>query len=80
MKAICPRGFLRRRLSGMSALFRYQMISGRARHNCETTLMTHVVAASSAFPKIAVGTLIAERPPHRTERAQFRHSAPTSGA
>ena len=30
--------------------------------------------------EIAVGTLIAERPPHRTERAQFEHSAPTSGA
>jgi len=28
---------------------------------------------------IAVGTLIAERPPHRSERAQFGHSAPTSG-
>ena len=30
--------------------------------------------------RIAVGTLITERPPHRTERAQFGHSAPTSGA
>ena len=29
--------------------------------------------------EIAVGTLITERPPHRTERAQFGHSAPTSG-
>ena len=28
---------------------------------------------------IAVGTLITERPPHRTERAPFGHSAPTSG-
>src|SRR5262245_53705054 len=28
--------------------------------------------------KIAVGTLITERPPHRSERAQLRHSAPTS--
>ena len=28
---------------------------------------------------IAVGTLITERPPHRSERAQFRHSAPTLG-
>ena len=28
---------------------------------------------------IAVGTLITERPPHRSERAQFGHSAPTSG-
>src|SRR6266481_5451037 len=29
--------------------------------------------------EIAVGTLITERPPHRTERARFGHSAPTSG-
>ncbi len=28
---------------------------------------------------IAVGTLIAERPPHRTVRAAFPHTAPTSG-
>jgi hypothetical protein len=28
---------------------------------------------------LAVGTPIAERPPHRSERAQFGHSAPTSG-
>src|SRR6516162_9219307 len=27
--------------------------------------------------EIAVGTLITERPPHRTERAPFGHSAPT---
>jgi hypothetical protein len=29
--------------------------------------------------RIAVGTLIAERPPHKTERARFGHSASTSG-
>ncbi len=29
--------------------------------------------------EIAVGTLITVRPPHRTERAPFGHSAPTSG-
>ena len=28
---------------------------------------------------IAVGTLITERPPHRTVRAAFPHTAPTSG-
>jgi hypothetical protein len=28
---------------------------------------------------VAVGTPIAERPPHRTVRAQLRHTAPTSG-
>jgi hypothetical protein len=30
--------------------------------------------------EIAVGTLITERPPRRTERAPFGHSAPTSGS
>jgi site-specific DNA recombinase len=30
--------------------------------------------------RIAVGTLIAKRPPHRSVRAQFRHTAPTLGA
>ena len=29
--------------------------------------------------RIAVGTLIAERPPHRTVRAAFPHTAPTLG-
>ena len=29
--------------------------------------------------RIAVGTLISERPPHRTVRAEFPHTAPTSG-
>jgi hypothetical protein len=28
---------------------------------------------------VAIGTPIAERPPHRTGRAQLRHTAPTSG-
>ena len=35
--------------------------------------------AGARIPEIAVGTLITERPPHRTERAPFGHSAPTSG-
>src|SRR6267378_3742979 len=34
------------------------------------------VIASEA---VAVGTLIAERPPHRSVRAAFPHTAPTSG-
>src|SRR5712691_4236140 len=36
-----------------------------------------VIARSVAT--IAVGTLIAERPPHRTVRAAFPHTAPTLG-
>jgi PAS domain-containing protein len=35
--------------------------------------------SASRMKVLAVGTPIAERPPHRSERAQFGHSAPTSG-
>jgi hypothetical protein len=31
------------------------------------------------LPMIAVGTLIAERPPHKSRRAQFAHRASTLG-
>src|ERR1700738_1110054 len=37
-------------------------------------------SAVIASEAIAVGTLIAERPPHRTVRAAFPHTAPTLGA
>ncbi len=38
------------------------------------------IADRTPFPTmIAVGTLIAKRPPHRSEHAQLRHSAPTLG-
>jgi hypothetical protein len=43
---------------------------------------TPLVAASEANLKgyvIAVGTPVTERPPHRTVRAGFPHTAPTSG-
>ena len=36
------------------------------------------VTQSAEF-RVAVGTLVAERPPHRTARAGFPHTAPTSG-
>jgi hypothetical protein len=36
-------------------------------------------ASARFWPRIAVGTLITKRPPHRTERARFGHSAPTLG-
>src|SRR6266700_2381150 len=35
--------------------------------------------ARGRIRQIAVGTLITERPPHRTVRAQFGHTAPTLG-
>jgi hypothetical protein len=57
---------------------------GRTRWLIGTTLavqklscLTHGVHSSPWV--IAVGTLIAERPPHRSVRAQLRHTAPTSG-
>jgi hypothetical protein len=39
----------------------------------------HLILLAGLPAHIAVGTLIAERPPHRTVRAQLRHTAPTSG-
>ena len=39
-------------------------------------LRTHAPQQNNS---IAVGTLIAERPPHRTVRAAFPHTAPTLG-
>ena len=60
-------------------------------HNCNAfvrTLRTVTVVVGRAFSDvatviaseaIAVGTLIAERPPHRTVRAAFPHTAPTLG-
>jgi hypothetical protein len=35
--------------------------------------------ARARIRRIAVGTLITERPPHRSVRAQFGHTAPTLG-
>jgi hypothetical protein len=37
------------------------------------------VAADDGPAAFAVGTAVAGRPPHRSERAPFGHSAPTSG-
>ena len=39
----------------------------------------HALAFAPLRQKVAVGTLIAERPPHRSVRAAFPHTAPTSG-
>ena len=39
----------------------------------------HHILLAGLPAHVAVGTLIAERPPHRTVRAQLRHTAPTSG-
>jgi hypothetical protein len=36
--------------------------------------------AAHAKKLIAVGTRVTSRPPHRTVRAQFGHTAPTLGA
>jgi hypothetical protein len=51
----------------------------RSRGAPVATTMASSVRCSRVNLLIAVGTLIAERPPHRTERAQFGHSAPTLG-
>jgi type VI protein secretion system component VasK len=52
-------------------------------HNAAEALKTgnidDLVRRAQAFARIAVGTLISERPPHRTVRAGFPHTAPTLG-
>jgi hypothetical protein len=45
--------------------------------NCLSQIRSYLLIL--AVFTFAVGTLIAERPPHRSERARFRHSAPTLG-
>jgi hypothetical protein len=49
--------------------------SGASRRENEVVCGFFVIASEA----IAVGTLIAERPPHRTVRAAFPHTAPTLG-
>src|ERR1051326_7937645 len=57
--------------NNVRAYFRRLVLFGRAADwvRCET----------AAPPMIAVGTLIAERPPHRSRRALLTHRAPPSG-
>jgi hypothetical protein len=47
--------------------------------NCAAAPLTLSVGGWSIRRAFAVGTLIAERPPHRSVRAGFPHTAPTSG-
>ena len=50
-----------------------------------TELSHRIDVEGQSLPKfdvrvtIAVGTRVTSRPPHRSVRAQFRHTAPTSG-
>jgi outer membrane protein OmpA-like peptidoglycan-associated protein len=46
------------------------------RPNAQATLGEYVPRLKNLF---AVGTPVSGRPPHRSERAEFPHSAPTSG-
>src|SRR5208337_2249985 len=43
----------------------------------EEGVTAKMIALRGEICKIAVGTLIADRPPHRTGRARLRHPAPT---
>jgi hypothetical protein len=46
--------------------------------NMAMSLVAVISLGSFAYGVIAVGTLITERPPHRSEHALLTHSAPTS--
>jgi len=51
-----------------------------ARHSRELAWPRAVCRATiKVRGEFAVGTTVTGRPPHRSERARFRHSAPTSG-
>jgi hypothetical protein len=57
-----------------------RIVSGGPSWPSRGRVITHLkYMADARILEIAVGTLITERPPHRTERAPFGHSAPTSG-
>src|SRR5262245_3965889 len=47
-------------------------------NDCVGYLDYFCVSTAAAYP-IAVGTVITDRPPHRSVRAQLRHTAPTLG-
>src|SRR5271157_1598291 len=49
----------------------------RAIEASEEGVTAKMIALRGEICKIAVGTLIAERPPHRTGRARLKHPAPT---
>src|SRR5215207_971585 len=64
-----------------------QSLPGFLAQALEEPIFHHIASLSEAsvhdrcrsLAPIAVGTLIAERPPHRTVRAAFPHTAPTLG-
>src|SRR5258708_35704740 len=57
-----------------------RVVSGGEVWPIQRELSRHLKYMTRArISEIAVGTLITERPPHRTVRAQFGHTAPTLG-
>ena len=76
---------LLRRAGTHSAHVSMQMDPGIAAHRFAlrsirgTPRRTLLIPQPCRMGRIAVGTLIAERPPHRTVRARLRHTAPTLG-
>ena len=77
-----PNPLIKRKLSDEQSSNRLDTILADRNSDCH---QPHDFALPLPMPLVgpramfAVGTLIAERPPHRSERAQFGHSAPTSG-
>ena len=56
-----------------------QPIAAQSGKNRENWFSAQPYGASHRVFAFPVGTLISERPPDRSERAQFGHSAPTLG-
>ena len=47
--------------------------------NCAMSVQGHSRRFNRLPSTLAVGTRVTSRPPHRSVRAQFGHTAPTSG-
>ena len=72
-----------RRLHGAATLYRrpggVEASCPILRNGIEDVISRPDLAAALDFSTVAVGTRVTSRPPHRSVRAAFPHTAPTSG-
>src|ERR1051326_2469784 len=77
MRAMSPERPSRTSMPSATSPARMRSRAGLRSSTDGICLLLKVIARSGAT--VAVGTLIAERPPHRTVRAAFPHTAPPCG-
>jgi Arc/MetJ-type ribon-helix-helix transcriptional regulator len=56
-----------------------EALVGSSRCQIASEVLREAAGLVERFHEVAVGTPITERPPHRTVRARFGHTAPTLG-